>query len=239
MSFTVNDFQDLLNILQANPTWRDELRRVINGDEFDRMWKALEEMRQSVHELLEINRQNIERFKRYDQYFAELKSDVAVLKTDVSELKSDVSVLKTDVAVLKIDVAELKGDNLERIFRERPFVYLSRFARRLRVVDDAAFANIIEDALDAGRITAADAEDLKRIDAVAKGKNPDDGSDVYLALEVSYVADQHDLERAIRRAGLLALATGAHAKAVIAGKTITAGAMSLAEERGAYVVTRE
>ena len=99
--------------------------------------------------------------------------------------------------------------------------------------------DLIEDALDAGRITAADAEDLKRIDAVAKGKNPDDGSDVYLALEVSYVADQHDLERAIRRAGLLALATGAHAKAVIAGKTITAGAMSLAEERGAYVVTRE
>jgi hypothetical protein len=33
MSFTIDDFPDLLRLLEAHPEWRAELRRVLLGDE--------------------------------------------------------------------------------------------------------------------------------------------------------------------------------------------------------------
>ena len=253
VAFTVSDFQDLLDILQSNRAWRDDLRRILLDEEIARVWKGIEEMRESMRELIELHKQNEKRFARIESDISVIKSDVTVLKTDVAVLKTDVAVLKTDVAVLKTDVAELKGDmtnvktsvaslkgdNLERAFRERPFVYLSRFALRLRNVDDAAFAILIEDAIEQGRITEAEAEELKLLDAVAKGKSKQDGRTIYFALEVSYVADMHDLERAQRRAALLAKATGEPAQAVVAGNTILSEVRQVAEQRGVYYVIKE
>ena len=246
VAFTVSDFQDLLDILQSNRAWRDDLRRILLDEEIARVWKGIEEMRESMRELIELHKQNEKRFARIESDISVIKSDVTVLKTDVAVLKTDVAVLKTDVAELKGDmtnvktsVASLKGDNLERAFRERPFVYLSRFALRLRNVDDAAFAILIEDAIEQGRITEAEAEELKLLDAVAKGKSKQDGRTIYFALEVSYVADMHDLERAQRRAALLAKATGEPAQAVVAGNTILSEVRQVAEQRGVYYVIKE
>ena len=232
VAFTVSDFQDLLDILQSNRAWRDDLRRILLDEEIARVWKGIEEMRESMRELIELHKQNEKRFARIESDISVIKSDVTVLKTDVAELKGDMTNVKTSVA-------SLKGDNLERAFRERPFVYLSRFALRLRNVDDAAFAILIEDAIEQGRITEAEAEELKLLDAVAKGKSKQDGRTIYFALEVSYVADMHDLERAQRRAALLAKATGEPAQAVVAGNTILSEVRQVAEQRGVYYVIKE
>ena len=239
VAFTVSDFQDLLDILQSNRAWRDDLRRILLDEEIARVWKGIEEMRESMRELIELHKQNEKRFARIESDISVIKSDVTVLKTDVAVLKTDVAELKGDMTNVKTSVASLKGDNLERAFRERPFVYLSRFALRLRNVDDAAFAILIEDAIEQGRITEAEAEELKLLDAVAKGKSKQDGRTIYFALEVSYVADMHDLERAQRRAALLAKATGEPAQAVVAGNTILSEVRQVAEQRGVYYVIKE
>ena len=113
MSFTVHDFHEMTQLFYRNPEFRAELRRLVLTDEMLNLPEQMRTISQDIHELYEIS-------KRHD--------------ARLGNLESDVSVLKSDVAVLKSDVADIKGDLLESRVRERVFTYLSRFARRLRLV---------------------------------------------------------------------------------------------------------
>jgi chromosome segregation ATPase len=269
MSFTVSHFHDLVELLEQNPTWRAELRRLVLTDEILNLPQELRELTQIVRELSETSKRNEARFVRIESDIdvlktdvAELKTDVAQLKTDVAELKTDVAQLKTDVAqlktdvaelktdvaelktdvaelktdvaelksnmagaqadiaVLKNDVAQLKGSDLEWQVRERPFVYLSRFARRVRVVSDAELGDLIEDAIEQKRLTEAEAEQVKLLDSVARGLHRETDETLYLAAEVSSVVSQYDLDRALARAAMLQKATLVKTQPIIIGKTI-------------------
>ncbi|MEZ4865419.1 MAG: hypothetical protein R3C14_29185 [Caldilineaceae bacterium] len=259
MAFTVRDFHDLVDIMETQPSWRAEMRRLILTDDILNLPREIHELSVSVRELIEAGKRNDERFAQLQAELASanqrnetrferiesdtgeiksdvtvlksdvavlksdvtvLKSDVAVLKSDVAVLKSDVAVLKTDMSVVKNDVADLKGDGLERRVRERATVYLSRFARRLQLVEIAAVARIAEDAVDQGRLSGAEAEDLKLVDVVTYGQSHEDRSELYLAGEISWVVDEHDLARALTRAALLQKATGVKTMPVVLGKTI-------------------
>ena len=180
-------------------------------DEFARLLDEFTQFRQETRERLD----------RIDQNVHDLKGDVTVLKTDVTVLKGDVTVLKTDVTVLKGDVKQLKldvkqlktdvgrldGRTLQQLVRERLPIYLSRFALRLRPVGSADLAELLEDAVEQERISEQEMEDAKLIDAVARGRRRADQVTIYLAAEISTVGDLYDLERAVRRAAILARAT--------------------------------
>ena len=147
MAFTVHDFHDMVVILESEPSWRQELRRLVE------------------------------------------------LKTDVSQLKTDVSQLKTDVSQLKTDVGRFNGRDLERMVRERPFVYLSRFALRLQVVDESEIATALEEAVEAAILSESEMEDAKLIDAIARGKRRLDGAVVLLACEISAAVNEYDIQQ--------------------------------------------
>jgi uncharacterized protein YoxC len=248
MSFTVKDFHDLVVIMEEQPIWRAEMRRLVLTDDILGLPQALRDLAQSVRELSELQRRHEEkneaRFTRVESDIHELKTDVSQLKTDVSQLKTDVSGLKTDVSQLKTDVSGLKtsvgrltGRSLELQVRERIPTYLSRFALRLRPISNADFAELLETAAEAGQISEVQAEDAKLIDAVARGRRRSDGATIYLALEISAVVDGHDLERAIRRAAIITEATNMPTLPVVIGETILAEVRNQAEQLGAgYVV---
>ena len=252
MAFTVRDFHDLVEIMETQPVWRAEMRRLVLSDDILKLPQEIRELAQVVREfaeasrrhderlmqleteIAEVNKRNEARFTRVETDIAEikgdvsvLKSDVAVLKGDVAVLKSDVSVLKRDVAVLKSDVSVLKGDvagmkgeNLERRVREHTFVFLSRFARRVKLVSESDFGRLIEDAEEEERLRAEEAEDLKWLDIVALGQDREQRTELYLACEVSSSVSEYDLARAISRAALLQKATGVKTMPIILGKTI-------------------
>jgi chromosome segregation ATPase len=164
---------------------------------------------------------------------ADLKTDMTVVKSDIAELKTDVGVLKTDVAVLKTDVAQLKGNDLERLVRERPFVYFSRFARRLRIISDAELGDLVEAAVQQNQLTEAEADQIKLLDAIARGLHRETNDPLYLAAEVSSVVDEHDLKRAVARAALLQKATGVLTLPIVVGKTIRNEVRAQAEAQSA------
>ena len=64
-------------------------------------------------------------------------------------------------------------------------------------------------------------------DIVVRGKRSEDGTEVYLVVEVSWGVDPQDVERASRRAGLLSQ-LGIPVIPVMAGNRLTAEAMELA-----------
>ena len=131
MSFTVNDLHDMIEIIENNPVWKTELRKVLLGEDFLGIREMLEGV---IKELRDSNR-------RYDERFGRVETRMDAIGQDVDVLKQDVSVLKQDVTVLKHDVSYLKGSDLERRIRERPHIYLGKFIRRARTVaDDAVFS---------------------------------------------------------------------------------------------------
>lgn len=230
MAFTVRDFHDLVELLEEQPTWRAELRRLILTDEVLGLPQALRELAQSVRELAESQRRYEE---RSDTRFTRIETDIHEIKGDVSQLKGDVSQLKGDVARLDDRLGELDGRTLEQQVRERLTAYLSRVALRLRPIADADFAELLEAAVDEGRISEEEMEEAKLIDAVARGRRRSDGETIYLALEISVAVNSRDVERALRRATIITAATGVFTLPVVVGKTIRSEVRQEAESQGA------
>jgi len=272
MAFTVRDFHDLVEILENEPAWRAEIRRLVLTDDILTLPQAVRDLTASVREMSDLQRQHEARFERVETDIVDIKTDVSQLKTSVGKLETGVGKLETGVGKLetgvgkletgvgkletgvgkldsrmdtletkvgKLDtnVAKLNGRDLERQLRERPFVYLSRFALRLKVVGDAELAVLLEAAVERGLLTEEEAEDAKLLDAVARGRRRGDEEPIYLVVEASVVIDQHDLARAVRRAAIVEKASGVPTLAVVAGERILDDVRQAVERSGTGWVT--
>lgn len=230
MALTREDIQALLRMLDEDPQLLQELRRRILPDhfvfevrfptewmaQFDRRLANLERdvgglksdvggLRSDVGEL----KSDVGVLK---SDVGELKGDVGVLKGDVGGLKSDVGVLKSDVDGLKRDVNDLKNDvgrlkgmSKEISFRQKAGAYLGVLLRGGR--DASELVNKILDEAEAeGLITPQEADyvraaDLLWVGTVKRGKFA--GQKLIIVAEISWVADEEDVERAIERAQIL------------------------------------
>jgi hypothetical protein len=222
MAFTVNDFRDLLEILRTMPDWKEALRRELLGEEILELPRLVRELIKAVEEMSK-------RLYRVEQ-------DVEVLKADVEVLKADVGVLKEDVEVLKADVATLKGDSLERKYRERPFVYFRRIVRKSKVLTDSEIEELLSQAQANGALSEADVDEISRLDVIVRGRRITDDSVAYLAVEVSAKIDDYDVERAVRRAKLLAKIPGVVAIPVVAGEQLAPEGRRALKQTAAWAV---
>jgi hypothetical protein len=229
MAFTVNDFRDLLEILRTMPEWKEALRRELLGEEILELPRLVRELIKAVEEMSK-------RLYRVEQDVEVLKADVEVLKADVGVLKADVEVLKADVGVLKTDVATLKGDSLERKYRERPFVYFRRIVRKSKVLTDSEIEELLSQAQANGALSEADVDEISRLDVIVRGRRITDDSVAYLAVEVSAKIDDYDVERAVRRAKLLAKIPGVVAIPVVAGEQLAPEGRRALKQTAAWAV---
>ena len=126
---------------------------------------------------------------RIDRQFAEIGKRVDEL-TAITRSHTD-------------DIGTLKGWNLEDRFRERPSAYLRSFFRRARACTDRELDKLLDSGLERGVITEDDWEEVRLADVVVRGRRRDDGTEVFLVVEVSWGVGLYDLERAVRRAGIL------------------------------------
>lgn len=210
MAFTVRDFHDLVEIMETQPIWRAEMRRLVLTEDILNLPQEIQALSRSVAELAETA-------KRNDERFAKLIAEIAA-----SNAQNEVRFTRIDkdIADLKKDVANLKGDNLERRVNEHSSTYFSRFARRVKLVEDAERGRLIEDALDEERISEAEAEALGLADVIAWGQDRAARTDLYLVGEVSWTVAESDITRALTRAVLFQKATGVKTMPVVLGKAI-------------------
>lgn len=200
MPFAVEDFRDLLRILDEHPEWKREMRRAILTDEILELPKA-------VRELTEAQKRTEQRLD--------------TLATRVEELAEAQRRTEQTVQRLVVDVAGIKGDLLEQKFRQRAPSTLGREFRRVHVLDDEEVGELAEDAFDAGQVNQEERFDLLNADAVLRAR--DDDGEVWLVVEVSRTVDRHDVRRARRRARILTK-TGRRAMGGVAGERVTLGA---------------
>lgn len=217
MPFTVQDFRDLVQLLEERPEWRAEMRRLVLSDEYLALPEQLAELRREVAEL----RRDFERrFNRVEVRLDQLTSDVGQLKSDVGRLTDHVGQL-TD------HVGELKGQGLEYRYREHAPAYFSRLIRKCRVVGSVQLTELLEEAVDRGVLSQRDQNSVTLADLVLRGRRLADGREVMVLVEVSWVIDRNDVRRAADRAALLAK-LGTPVMPVVAGGSVTEPAAAMA-----------
>ncbi len=136
----------------------------------------------------------------------------------------------------EVRVGSLQGAALEARYRDRAPAYFSDLLRKIHALSSEELAELLDDAESRGAITPADRRDLIYSDVVVRGLRRDSGELAYLVVEVSVVVDDHDVERALRRAELLARAVKRPAIPVVAGERLAPEAEPLLREQGVWLV---
>jgi hypothetical protein len=111
--------------------------------------------------------------------------------------------------------------------------YLSPIARRVRVIESWTYAELLDDAADAGRLSEADRNVLCWVDVALTGQRRQDGESVYFVVEATADIQIEDVVRAATHAALLEK-LGRPVVPVVAGRRFDVGAATVARERGVW-----
>jgi len=158
-----------------------------------------------------------ESFARRQEWLTTVVSD---LINTVGELTTTVRELTATVGNLKTTVGDLKGRVLEGTYRDKASSYFGPLLRRLRVVDPYT----LEDTL-RRHLSPEEFYDVLLLDLLLCGQPREQPRipDLWLAVEISAVVDQGDVERVRRRATYLRRA-GYRVIPLVAGERATLGA---------------
>jgi hypothetical protein len=265
MSFTVEDFHDLIELLAQRPEWRAELRRHVLSEE-------LLELPSLVRQLVEAQARAEARLEGVEGRLAGVESRLDRVEVRLGGVESAIQALaeaqaRTEAAVASLAAAQertearldrvdarldgidtrlgridvrlgtLDGDSLENRYARRAPTYFQSIVRRLRVIEDGPLADLLDEAVDAGQLTELERDTISRADLVLSGRRRTDGQEVYLLTELSVGVGVHDVERAVERARLLAK-LGRPVLPFVAGDRIDDEAARLAREQGVWYADR-
>src|SRR5262249_20101993 len=108
--------------------------------------------------------------------------------------------------------------------------------RRPHVLSSEELSDLLEEAVDQGKLSSTEAEEVWWADVVVRGTRRTDKIEVHLVVEVSWAVDTNDVERAAYRAALLAK-TGITTQPVVADETVRPPAVQLAFALQVWQVT--
>jgi len=152
MPFTVEEFRDLIRILEEKPEWRAELRRLV----------LTEELLSLPEQVAALRAETERRFQEMAAEISRLSAAVAKLEAAVARLEAGMGDLVKTQKRLVIDVADLKGERLERRYRERAPAYFRGLIRRARALTTEDLDELLEPAVDRGRLSEGEADKADR-----------------------------------------------------------------------------
>jgi hypothetical protein len=240
MPFTVEDFHDLVRILEEKPEWRAALRRQVLSDELLALPEQIVSLRAETERRFQALTAQVAELataqKRTEEHLVALSGQVAGLAEVQKQTDAQVAELVQAVRVLLNDVGDLKGEALENRYRTKGAAYFGRLIRRAHVLSSDELVTMVEDAVDSGVLSDAQAQEIYDADVVVRGKRREDGAEIYLIVEVSWGVGVRDVDRALRRAALLAT-TGISVVPVVAGRWVTNEAAQLARTKQVWQLT--
>lgn len=148
----------------------------------------------------------------------QLTENMQVLTARVDQLTEDVRQLTLQVSRLAGQVGRLSGEVgglLEIKYRQHPYGYFGGILRRARWVAGDELEDLLESAVQMGRLTAKEIQVLRMTDVIVRGLR--EGRTVWLTVEVSGTIDRDDIQRALERAALLARCVPDEVLPVVAG----------------------
>ena len=207
------DTLEIIRQLQADPALKAELRAILLGEEVLGLPELVKENSRHIAALTE-------RMERVDEQIAALTEAVRSHDKRLQRLENQ--------------VGEIDGGQLEDDVRNHPRQYLRRIRMTgLRILSEDERDEVLHG------LTEDDQLELDRVDAMLVGNRQEDGRQAYVAVEASATAESHDLERALKRAQLLAKATHAPALPLVVTRYSPGGLiLARAKNKGIALSTK-
>ncbi len=249
MAVTTIEFHELVRLLETNPRWRAELREVLFPQGFLDLpgaVKGLSEAQRRTEEAL------TRLTERMEQGFAEaavaraeaaadrkriwevMEQGFAEAAADRKRIWKGIERLTDQMYTMTKDVGKLKGLTKEIWYHSRAASIFGLVLTRGHDVTNQA-ADRLYEAQEQGLISADERKDTLAADLFWEGREREDGDDVVLVVEVSWLVEDHDVERAGRRAKILRRA-GVRALPVAAGEVWTKEVESSARMFGVVIL---
>lgn len=250
MAFTVQDFHELVRLLNEHPEWREELRRLVLADDLLRLPALMQDLAHHTQLLAEAQQRTEAQVQALAARLEALAARVEALTAQVEALAEAqqrteqrvaelaehtdrrLSELQARLDEVVRDLGQLKADNLEHLYREGASSYFSAVVTHLRLLRGHELDQVLVAAAESAVITWEERDDVLRADLVARGRLRSTGQETYLVAEVSWGVAPRDVERAHRRAEILGRASGLAVAAVVAGRSILPEAAQLAQSLG-------
>ncbi len=231
MPFAVEEFRDLVRILEERPEWRAELRRLVLTDELLSLPQQVAELRahteRRFQELAETQQRTAAQIAELAEAQQRTAAQIAELAEAQQRTAAQIAELVETSRVLADGMGEVKGKILEMDYRTKGPAYFGRIIRRAHVLSPDELIALVEDAVESGALSHDQAQEIYDADVVVRGRRREDGAEVYLVVEVSWGVGTDDVARAAKRADLLAH-TSTTAIPVVAGKWVTPDAARFA-----------
>ena len=230
MATPIHTFQDILDAMSANPELAVAMRQHILGEEFLQLPAIVRELQQAVAQLTQT----------VQDYIATNDARMARMEDRISHMEDRMGRMEDQQTQMTGTLNRLNGSDYERKVARRA----SRLARRhlamtdpqtvyaITLPDQNHIPNILDQATAAQRISAAQCDDLEETDIILAA--PDHSG--YALAEVSITLDGSDVERAHRRASILAAATGRRVQTAIIGVYALAACQPAADEHDVTII---
>ncbi len=220
---TVNDIGDVVRIIENNPEWRRELQRVLLTQELLEMPERVTSIDARLVALLESHEAALKRMDSMDTQIAELVKNSVEANKRMDSMDTRLDGMDTKLNRIDGNVGDLKGHfaNLSAV-RFAPFIAMTMGLQWQRRIEEMEIARIWQDAQNAkltGDISKRDRDSFWEADLVFEALDADDEL-CYIAVEVSYTADERETDRAKRNANYLTRFTGVPTYAVAASVNV-------------------
>ena len=209
MTTNIDTIEDLIRILDANPEWLEALRSRLLTRELLDMPRTLALFMEATNKRLDRLEETLaafiettnRRFEQVDRQFEESKRRFERIEGRLKRLDDKVRVLvgahvrnqaiqEIPIAIVELGIGECR-----------------------RLLEIAEVVSLTVDA-DTTGISSGDLASFRRADAIADAVDRR-GDPCYVAVEISYTADDRDTDRAIRNADYMTRFTGRRAHAAV------------------------
>ena len=237
---TIHNIEDFLRIVREDEGLRSAVRRELLTEELLELPAQVASMSKTQDEMLETQKSMLEAQDSILKEIADLRqTQDSMLETQKSMLKeiadlrqTQNEMLKTQNAILErldnvegdtkrniVQIGDLKGLFMERTARDdAPIIASDMGLQWLKTLGRGEVVMMADEAQRSGLVAGISRHNMRtfrRADLVFEAANSD-GETHYVAVEISYTADNRDTERATRHAEYITRFTGVPAYAAIA-----------------------
>lgn len=242
---TIDTFADILTALERNPELREAMRRLILTDELMQLPDTVARLLLMFEQLAATVNAMAERQERMENAILDNRNAIRDNRNAINELKAEQVITNRRLNRVEGKVNHLMGSDYER----KMIRGIRRTARRwlrlhnaaillaVTVPDNTTIPDIMEQAVNDGRITDEDADYLDQADIILIGDDADTQMPAYAVLEVSITIDDRDIDRAKERARILERADGHPVRAACIGSAISDANRERADDLGVVVIT--
>ena len=232
MNLMINTVHDLIHILKTRPEWRREVKQALfPGVDLEKALKELAAVQKrgeaGVQRLEELARLLIEAQFKTEKRLDKVEQNQVVFKSDIEELKRNQEELKRNQR-------DLKGKGYENDFTNKASAIFGYDLRRGSDVRNEV-GDHLEEPEESGLVSEQESRQVFAADLLWGGKLKSTKQQAILAVEVSWLAEKHDVERAITRASILRR-IGLQALPVVAGVNWVDGLKEEALREGVVIV---